>query len=490
MKIKGFEIDERRFVKIIIISFIFVFMLSFSWQLSKLYFDIITVFSAVGIMSMPLFTLTGLIIYPLASFMHSLLPSGIGSIPLSLSTLYDFAALAGLLFFIFKYKKESKLNINDLWVLSFFILLNLLMIYHGVNISFSNYWYILSLEAILIYFVVSKSITNPPRIRAFCWSLILIVMSIIFRYTIYAREFQESFGGSFDNNMFSRDLVFIIPLVIYLFWSEKNKWLKGILLVCLALLIQNFAVMGSRASWISLIPVLLIISIKNIKKKSTWGFGVLAILFIIYYVISSPQIVNEIFSIKYAESGEYSEEGSIQGRFQALDAGLILFKEKPLLGWGPSRHEDVVSQKLEEMRMGGRNTHNAHLEVMLSMGLFGILIYIMLFVYSTINAYKAQKLAKGKDELIYNISWGVIFGLIALCINQAMINRSYTAIVWIGFGLSTALYHIAKNLPAKEIKDEKEMGLLQPEKELFKAWKKERGNKAKTKYVGQKKSNS
>lgn len=466
-------------------------MLSFSWQLSKLYFDIITVFSAVGIMSMPLFTLAGLMIFPLVLFMQSLLPSGIGYIPISLSTLYDFVALAGLLFFIFKYKKESKLNVNDIWVLSFFVLLNLLMIYHGVNISFSNYWYILSLEAIFIYFVVSKAVDSPKRMGVFCWGLILIVMSIIFRYTFYAKEFQESIiGGSFDNNMFSRDLVFIIPLMIYLLWSEKNKWLKGILLVSLALSIQNFAVMGSRASWISLIPVLLFIGIKNIRKKSTLGFGVLAILFIIYYVISSPQIVNEIFSIQNVEGGESAEESSIQGRFQALDAGLILFKEKPLLGWGPSRHETVVATKLEELGMTGRNTHNAHLEVMLSMGLFGILIYIMLFVYSAINAYKAQKLAKGKDELIYNISWGVIFGLIALCINQAMINRSYTAIVWIGFGLSTALYHIAKNLPTKEIKDEKEMELLQPEKELFKTWKKERDNKPKAKYMDQKKSNS
>ncbi len=467
MEKKGDWLKNKKIVKYIIIAYLFVFMLSFSWHLSKFFFDIMILFSAAGIILIFLSLPVGLLLYPISSFLHSLLPAQLGFIPVHLSTVYDLAALAGLIIFslFYKKKKRSGYNLNDYLAFGFLMLLGLYSVYHGVDISFSNYWLVLSAFSVLIYFVVSDIIDSKERLRAFLWIMVIAVMSLIFRFSFYARGFQESFiGGSFDNNMFSRDLVFIIPIVIYMFWSEKNNLLKGILLISLAFLMQNLMVMGSRASWLALAPFLLLIGIKNIKKKSTWGLGILAVIFLVFYVLSSPQIIDELYSIEYAEQGTESEEGSMRGRFEALEAGLSLFYERPILGWGPSRHEELNMIRMEELGYKGRATHNSYLDLMIGMGFFGILIYVMIFVYSCINAYKAQKLTKRKDNFVYNMSWAVIFGLGALFINQTMINRPYASVIWISFGLSTSLYIIAKK-QSKE-KDNNEKNINPPEKDI------------------------
>ncbi|MBD3248620.1 hypothetical protein GF336_01070 [Candidatus Woesearchaeota archaeon] len=440
MEKKGFS--EKKFTKYILAAYFFVFIISFSWHLSYYFYDFMTIYSVVGILFMPIIASVGLLMYPSIAFVYSLLPSQVGFIPVNLSTLYDIVALGGLFLYIAKSKKKTR-NVSDFLTIFFLIFMVFLAIYHGVEISFSNYWLILMLTGGLVYFVVSNVIDNKKKLRIFVWLLILMIMAIIFRYTFYATGFQSSFAGNFDNNMFSRDLVFIVPMIIYLFWAEKNKILKGLLLVSVGLIMQNIAVMGSRASWLAIAPVLVLIGIKNIRKKSTWGFAILGILFVIFYVVSSPQIMDEIYSLERAGGGVESEDGSMRGRFEAMHAGLNAFKQRLFLGWGPSKHMMTVINYMDSIGLRGRAMHNAYLEIMVGMGLFGILLYLSLFASSFFNAYNAQRLARGKDKFVYNISWGIIFALAAFSINHAMVNRAHTTVLWIAFGLSTAVYRIA-----------------------------------------------
>lgn len=450
------DLKEKRFIRTIIILYILVFLLAFSWRLSFYYFLFTSLFAIIGIISLPLFTVLGLTLYPISSFIYSILPKDIGLYPIALSTIYDFAALAGLLILLFvKEKKEQReSNKNDFLTIGFLFLITFLTIYHRLPFSFSNYWYILILVAGLIYFVVSKTLYKKERLRLFIWLFLIVVMSLIFRFSFYAHSFQESFIGQFNNNMFSRDLVFIVPIVIYLFWAEKNKYLKIISLISLAFLVQNIAIMGSRGSWIAIIPVLAIIGMMNIKKEKTiWLFGILAVIFVMTYILTSPEIIREFSSIhEQVPKGEAAEEKTISSRWLILKSGWELFKERPLMGWGPGDQERILYEE-KGIRY---NTHNSYLEVAISAGFFALSIYIMLFIYSIINCYKAQKLLKDKDQFTYNISWGVLFGLIAIGIDQCFKNRSYAAPVWIGFGLSTALYYIAKNTPQKKKKIIKE----------------------------------
>jgi len=434
-------LKEKRFVKLIIFLFVLIFIISYSFRFDFFYYPFIYSIMVLGIVLMPFLTIYGLMLYPINVFLHAILPTKIGPIPIALSTIYDFAALAGLFLILFIKEKKKKFNFNDILALTSVALLHILLLIHDLPISFSNYRYILFLDAVLIYFIVSKIIYKKQRIRFFLWILILASMFFVFRFFHHASTFQQSIAG-FGNNSISRGLAFIIPLAIYLFWSEKSKYLKGILIIILAFSIQTLLVLGSRASWISLFPVLIIIGIKNIKRKTTLLFGTLAIILVLFFVISSPEIITEFGSItEQVPRGEAATEGSVQSRFRLIKMNWELFKEKPILGWGPGETENTLGKQKGIYK----NTHNSYLELMVGWGIFGVIIYLMLFVFSIINAYKAQKLSEGKDKFIYNISWGIIFSLIVVGINQFMINNPAVAVAWIGFGLSAALYYNAKH---------------------------------------------
>lgn len=456
--------EEKTFVRIIIAVYAVVFLVSYSFKFDFLYYPLINNVVWAGIISVPLFPILGLLIYPIAVFLQTILPKEIGILPVALSTIYTFAAFGGLFWFINSKLKEKRHNFNDILALALLVLLHILLLYHHLPIAFSNYRYVLFLDAVLIYFVVSRTVYKKEILRLFLWILIIACMVFVFRFVHHAGTFQESIPG-FENNGISRDLVFIVPILIYLFWSEKDKYLKGILFFSLAFLMPTLLALGSRAAWISLAPLLIVIGVKNIKRKTTWVFGALAILMVILYVLTSVQLTQEWISIvKETPKGESSEEASISQRYQLIRISLELFRERPILGWGPGQTENTLEQQTGLYR----NTHNAYLELMVGWGLFGLLFYLALFGYSIRNLYRAQKIFKRRDEFLYNLSQGILFGLIVVGLNQFMINESHEAMVWIGFGLSTALYNLAIKSSKVEEKSKKSQSKEQKNKKFKK----------------------
>lgn len=151
------------------------------------------------------------------------------------------------------------------------------------------------------------------------------------------------------------------------------------------------------------------------------------------------QDIESIFT--YVPQGTESEEGSIKGRFDMIEIGWEIVKDNPITGYGvyPRISNTLVGERYEGDK---KSLHNSYLIVGVHMGLFGLFAYVGLYISSILLCYQAQKISD--DHFIRNVSNGTMYGILALGINQFMVNEPWIPIVFISFGLSSALFYLSK----------------------------------------------
>lgn len=437
------EVETNKFDRNIIIAFVFVFLVSFSYKFGGYYYDIIKLFSVIGLIASLLTKRWGLFIFPLSLIFIPMLDSSITFFPFSYSTTYFlvcFIVLAGLLFFKQeKIKKDSNLYL----VIIFFLVALVTTILNGYPPGSGNWEFTHYMSAVLVFFILSTVISTKKKLRLFNWVFILFMVSLAFRLFNWVYSYDTAIVGlAGENNHLARLFSFTLFFVIGVFWAEKNIKLKVLILISLAFLANSIVQLGSRATMISVFIAGFLLFIKNITKKSTWIFSLLALILLIFF--APPIFFQDISTISQIKEGTEAEEGSISIRTAIFLEGLELFAERPIIGYGirPFGFVNAFREKYEDPTLR-RNAHNVFLIVAVETGIFGLLSYLFLYISSIYLCFKAQKLTKGKNSYIYYISNGTTFGLIALGINQFMMNQPWQ-MIFIAAGLSSALYYLAK----------------------------------------------
>ena len=74
---------------------------------------------------------------------------------------------------------------------------------------------------------------------------------------------------------------------------------------------------------------------------------------------------------------------------------------------------------MERLHGSRGSGHNSYIQIGVEMGLFGLIVYVSLFISSIFLCYSAQKISKHKDDYIYYIANGTMFGLISTKVAHA-----------------------------------------------------------------------
>jgi len=442
MEKKGFY--ERNFNKIILISFLLIFIISYTYKFGAWYYDIITWAFFFGLLA-TFTSILGILMFPSALTFQTFFYKRMNFLPLSLSTAYTILAICALLVFLLfkKYKLNKDFNLFLIFGLGLMLFASTL--FNGLPINFQNYEFVHYVDAIVIFLILTVFIRSGKETKILSWVLFLGIASIAFRLYNHTYSYDIAIPG-FENNYLSRVLSFYVPFFIGMFWAEKKKLFKFIILFALAFTVQGITQLGSRATYLSLGIALPLLVIMNIRKKSTWVFVALGVIFLAFFV--GPMFYRDVDSISKAKQGTQSEDASIRGRAQALEWGWQVFLENPVMGWGVN---NARSENLINDRYGiSKSIHNAYIIIAIEMGIIGLTIYILLFLFSIYLCFKTIILVRNKDKYFYNIANGTMFGLIAIGINQYMLNNPWIPDAFIGFGLSSALYGIAKRMKNEE----------------------------------------
>ena len=207
--------------------------------------------------------------------------------------------------------------------------------------------------------------------------------------------------------------------IIYFFNKEKN--IKYLLIIPLLILIIILS--GSRKASIMLILLILLFYIdfntekKDITKKLCRT--ITTIILISIFTIAIVQIPFLYNNVGYRFTGLFEgTESSGNSRMVMLETAIDLIKKKPLLGYGLNTFKTFDGSF-------GTWAHNNYLELWVSGGIIGVILYYYYIFYLLIKLWKHRDNEKIYKLLSYYLIILIICDFIGVTYKSRMIQMFY-----------------------------------------------------------------
>ena len=269
-------------------------------------------------------------------------------------------------------------------------------------------------------------------------------------FSILSGNFQQgrfiTYGQMYDSNDIAFVLIALIPVSMFFLWKYRS-WIS--FTVAVNALFCGFAVIllsGSRGGLISL--AVFIVSLLYLFRKNI-GFRhimVLSVIVLIVLFIFGGKINMERYMSLENLQKDYNitSEG---GRVQIWQRGWNLFLSNPITGVGVTCFPMAIGYLREEMDVipEWQAPHNSYLQVMVETGIFGILVFLLLFFFCYRNfkmiANRRSQDGQGKSDIMDSARFYEA-GFISLAFAVFFLSQAYSPLVTLYLALSGALVRI------------------------------------------------
>ncbi|HQH18139.1 MAG TPA: O-antigen ligase family protein [Bacteroidales bacterium] len=288
----------------------------------------------------------------------------------------------------------------------------------------SKMWFIIP-----FYFVASQLFKEKNNIRNFIWcymiSLILVVFYTVIHHSLYgfdevtAHWVMTPFFN--DHTSYGALLAMFIPFS-FAFIFDKNliAWKRIVSLIFFLIFIIALILSYSRAAWLSLAVGLVVFLIMVLKINYKYVISGVIMVIGLYFVYKSD-VVMYLEKNKQTSSKDYiehiqsisniSNDASNLERINRWQSAIRMFKEKPILGWGPgtyqfkyapyqlSKEKTIISTNSGDMG----NAHSEYIGPLAEMGLLGLLSVISIILVVTYTAVKVYKRSRDREVKFFII---------------------------------------------------------------------------------------
>lgn len=202
--------------------------------------------------------------------------------------------------------------------------------------------------------------------------------------------------GTFGNqNYLASFLLFAGPFTLLI--PNKPAKFAALIVMSIALVAT-----GSRSSWIAVILSLLIIGFLEIKKtKKILLIGLAGILVLsLALVVGTTWHSSTVVLKRFSFAGHESE--SVKTRLQIWQSFWLLFKSRPLVGYGQDNIQDNIYRFLPtDITNSGNNTyvdriHSEPLDILVTGGLLSFISYLGLLAVALRQMSKRELVAADK----------------------------------------------------------------------------------------------
>ena len=341
----------------------------------------------------------------------------------------------------------------------------------------------------LLYFVITNSINDERQINRILDILLLVggLFGIygIFQYngidfSFWARNIgrQQVFGLFGNVNYFAEYLIVPLPIAVSLFFANRNKFKKGLLLIAILAMGTSLIVTFTRGSYLSFGSALIFMFflfllsrgkgfIKNNKKIF---IIILVAIIIITFLFVVPTLLNRsgtvISKIKERASIiQLINEFSFGRRTAIYKFTTLMIKDHPLLGSGIGTYKYNTLRYQAEFFAQGENralyphgfadkAHNEYLQLWAEIGIVGLGIFIWLII--SYFRFGLKILRKIKDESRPGIIIGLMGAVVAVLVDGIFgfpLHLPATIVLfWLVLGLTVAVGLLKDEVNAPEIK--------------------------------------
>jgi O-antigen ligase len=145
-------------------------------------------------------------------------------------------------------------------------------------------------------------------------------------------------------------------------------------------------------------------------------------------------------------SDRLQEEGPVEFRLAAYQAGWEMFLQKPLAGWGTRQVQEQLAEHIRDFRGESFAVHNTYIQILMEQGLLGFGFYAGLMI----GLYRLGKVAlAGGDDFVSSLRglWPVL--LAVYLVNATFVVMNYQFVNSLLFTLAGMLAGAGKHAAAR-----------------------------------------
>lgn len=331
------------------------------------------------------------------------------------------------LFFIFYYKFELKifngiLKNKFIIIFSLFLFVSLLSSFFSFNLNESlikiTFWINFLLSIIFItYFISAFKLSLNSLITIF---LLLFLLQLYYSLDTYiqiisltAYDFSYASllkGVASNKNITSALFVFQLPILLFYLFKQKNIFFKFLISLFLFLFVLVIFLLSSRSAYISLVFVFcssliyFLIDLFKTKRLNTSFFFILIPFIISFVYFQSSNLINSNLDIQNRISTINTQDESTATRLRFYQHAIDYITSNPFTPLGPGNWK-IKSIELDQINIKGYtvpyHVHNDFLEIATETSIFGLLLYLALFLILFKFLYKLYKSTNSNDPKKY-----------------------------------------------------------------------------------------
>src|SRR5262245_30301393 len=298
-----------------------------------------------------------------------------------------------------------------------FVFANILSLFWTISVDASIGRVLTYVQLVALVWLFGEFVTEIWQLEAvfvcYCLGALAAIADDFRNFALGIDAGDLRFAASnFDPNDFGVTLGIAIPLAWYLVLHRRGfvRVLAGALipLACVAILLT-----GSRAAFLAVIVALSIIPL-TVSPRSVGSWIKVAAVLVLAGTAVAWVVPNTLWE-RVLTVGKELEGGTMSGRTVIWDAGLRVFRERPLLGVGAGAFAAAV-----EPIVGGRASHNVFLAILVEQGIVGSLTFAALLLACAWRIFHAPA---GQRRF-----WSVI--AVAWLIGALSLSWQFAKITW------------------------------------------------------------
>jgi O-antigen ligase len=355
-----------------------------------------------------------------------------------------------------------------------------LSIFGGIDPVTSANAFIDLTKLVLIYYVISRVLDTPRRVSVFVWMLLIIHVKLALHHIrAFASEASfvgmdiamhrgRSVGNGFLGNAgdFGVALCVILPLALFVIWSEQHRLLKYLGVVSLLIFIAAICSTGSRGAFVGMLAIGAAAWWK--MQRKVMALGVVAALLFLGLALAPEAYWNRMATILDETSTSSREanpaEGTKRTRIELWKAGLRMAFVYPVAGVGIGNFGQALVGSVSsvttaagndtrflqrQLRGGALAPHNMFIQALSEVGFMGLVLIIWTFV-TAFRRHRllrlmttAKKPASGQTTLW--MAHALDLSLIGLAASGSFLTVLYYPHLWVLLGLSVAVSRVVVN---------------------------------------------
>jgi len=339
-----------------------------------------------------------------------------------------------------KIGKTNKLTI----LVFFFLFIIIISSVFGVNLKKSlwgNYYRLDGLmtycHLIILYLIVSLFWKNTWRnglIKSIVIGSVGVSMwACVNGFILYVlkdssvQNWQGAIGVSFGQpNFLTGYLLVTLPFIIYMIRKNKGR-IKG---VCITFLLLIIIAIGLTLSWAGLFCLLLLVFYFILKLRLNKIGKIIFVITLLFSFIAC------ICVYSFFRNKDFIAES----RTRIYMRSMIGVVRRPFLGWGWANADSAINSSVWPLPITFDvyvdKAHSHVLEVLVTSGIFGLLIYILIIVRVYWILIRLFQRSSHANERLWYETWILVFSLFIIHSQTNVISINQEIFFWLTAGIA------------------------------------------------------